>query len=161
MSDDEMNEEFEEMEDDFEPEMDEDLDDIDEDIEEEEEEAYTAPAKKKKKDDYSDTEVVETAVRANPKRMKARKSSRSVISALAGKADLEKPEGQLKAWTKMKDQTDLTLAKPYAVNAQIEDSDVIEHPNFGIGFVVEQLTDTKVTVLFEEGIKKLVCNLNR
>ncbi|MEM1348649.1 MAG: hypothetical protein AAGI01_08855 [Myxococcota bacterium] len=163
---DEMSEGIEEMEDDFEPEMEEDLDadldDIDEDLdeEEEEEEAYPAPVKKKK-DDYSDSEAVEIAVKANPKRMKARKKSQTVIGGIVQAADLEKPDGQLKAFNKMQEQTDLTLAKPYAVHATFEDNDVIEHPSFGVGFVIEQLTDTKVAVLFEEGLKKLVCNLKR
>ncbi|MBV8756299.1 MAG: hypothetical protein JO257_03420 [Deltaproteobacteria bacterium] len=47
--------------------------------------------------------------------------------------------------------TDLGNCRPYSIRDTYEDGDVVYHPVFDIGFVVEQLPDNKVEVIFRDG----------
>jgi hypothetical protein len=47
--------------------------------------------------------------------------------------------------------TDLNNCRPYSIRDTYEDGDVVHHPVFDIGFVVEQLPDNKVEVIFRDG----------
>src|SRR4051794_35778811 len=47
--------------------------------------------------------------------------------------------------------TDLGNCRPYSIRDTYEDGDVVHHPVFDIGFVVEQLPDNKVEVIFRDG----------
>ena len=46
---------------------------------------------------------------------------------------------------------DLGNCRPYSIRDTYEDGDVVHHPVFDIGFVVEQLPDNKVEVIFRDG----------
>ena len=46
---------------------------------------------------------------------------------------------------------DLANCRPYSIRDTYEDGDVVHHPVFDIGFVVEQLPDNKVEVIFRDG----------
>ena len=46
---------------------------------------------------------------------------------------------------------DLANCRPYSIRDTYEDGDVVYHPVFDIGFVVEQLPDNKVEVIFRDG----------
>jgi hypothetical protein len=46
---------------------------------------------------------------------------------------------------------DLAGSRPYSIRDTYEDGDVVHHPVFDIGFVVEQLPDNKVEVIFRDG----------
>ena len=46
---------------------------------------------------------------------------------------------------------DLAGCRPYSIRDTYEDGDVVHHPVFDIGFVVEQLPDNKVEVIFRDG----------
>ena len=48
-------------------------------------------------------------------------------------------------------ETDLGNCRPYSIRDTYEDGDVVHHPVFDIGFVVEQLPDNKVEVIFRDG----------
>ncbi len=153
-------EEIEEGGKEFEPEagevqaVDLDLEEGNDDFEEEEEESS-----KSDKDKYSES-AVETAVMANPKRAQARKKADKAIAGIISDADLSKSEGQEEAWSAIQDHLDTEHAKAYTIQVSIEETDTVNHPTFGMGLVLEELSATKVSVLFEDGIRKLVCNLS-
>ena len=150
--DDNLDESFDEFDEDFDPDMDSD-EEIDlADISDE------GPSKKSKKDDYVSDASVETALRANPKRAQARRKAANMVEGILNYAELSKPEGQLKAWEAMNEKTEATVPKKYSLKAAFAQNDTVEHAKFGIGFVLEELSDTKISVLFEDGIKKLVCD---
>jgi Zn ribbon nucleic-acid-binding protein len=46
---------------------------------------------------------------------------------------------------------DLANCRPYSIRDTYEEGDVVHHPVFDIGFVVEQLPDNKVEVIFRDG----------
>ncbi len=155
--DDNLDESFDEFDEDFDPDVDVDGDD-DIDLQDLSDES---PGKKGK-DDYVSDASVETALRANPKRAQARAQARrkaaSMVEGVLTYAELSKPEGQLKAWEAMNEKTEATVPKKYSLKDAFAQNDTVEHAKFGIGFVLEELSDTKISVLFESGIKKLVCD---
>src|SRR3954468_2934002 len=46
---------------------------------------------------------------------------------------------------------DLANCRPYSIRDTYEDGDVVHHPVFDIGFVVEHMPDNKVEVIFRDG----------
>jgi hypothetical protein len=54
-------------------------------------------------------------------------------------------------------EADLENAKPYAMDAVFVAGDVIQHPTFGPGSVIEIRSGGKMEVGFESGGKTLVC----
>src|SRR3954470_6323308 len=48
-------------------------------------------------------------------------------------------------------EADLNNCRPYSIRDTYEEGDVVHHPVFDIGFVVEQLPDNKVEVIFRDG----------
>ena len=114
-------------------------------------------------DDESLTESsCEDAVRANPKRLSAaqRRKASAVIEGLIDEAELTDPDGQKRAWNKLADKFGVEHPEPFDISTGLTANDVIDHPAFGIGFVVELIHSKKVEVLFEDGLRKLVCNVD-
>lgn len=116
-------------------------------------------------EDDEDLDLTETscedAVRANPKRLSAaqRRKASAIIEGLIDDAELSRPEGQKNAWERLQDDFGAARPRPFDINAEFDPNDVIDHPKFGLGFVVEQISPRKVEVLFSEGLKKLACNI--
>ena len=52
--------------------------------------------------------------------------------------------------------TDLNNARPYSIRDTYEDGDVVHHPVFDIGFVIELLPDNKVEVIFRDGGSRIL-----
>ncbi len=106
---------------------------------------------------------VEDAVRANPKRLSAaqRKKASAIIEGEIDKAELSDPEGQEKAWEKLEEEFGTDHPVEFDISAEINANDVIDHPKFGIGFVVELVNPQKIEVLFEDGLRKLACNIDQ
>ena len=105
--------------------------------------------------------VSENALKANPKRMTAaqRKQNKSLVEGIIDKTYFESPESAVKAFEKLREETDINAAKPYSIDVELTENDTVNHPKFGLGFVLELVSPTKVEILFEEGnILKLVCN---
>src|ERR1700704_4458882 len=48
-------------------------------------------------------------------------------------------------------ETDLGNCRPYSIRDAYEEGDVVHHPVFDIGFVIELLPDNKVEVIFRDG----------
>lgn len=120
-------------------------------------------------DDFQATEIddellekaPENAAKANPKRMSAaqRKKNRKLVEGIIDSTYFESPESAEKAYAALKEETDLAAAKPYSLDVELTENDTVDHPKFGIGFVLELVSPTKVEVLFEDGeLIKLVCN---
>lgn len=103
----------------------------------------------------------EEAVLANPKRLTVaqRKKARSIIEGIIDDAELSEPDGQKKAWDKLNEKIGVAHARAYDIKAEFTENDVIEHPRFGTGFVVELVSPKKIEVLFEDGLRKLACNI--
>jgi hypothetical protein len=51
---------------------------------------------------------------------------------------------------------DLANCRPYSIRDTYEDGDVVHHPVFDIGFVIEQLPDNKVEVIFRDGGSRIL-----
>jgi hypothetical protein len=101
------------------------------------------------------------AVKANPKRVSAaqRKKNKSLVEGIIDSTYFESPESAEKAFAKLKEETNLDAAKPYSIDVELTENDTVKHPKFGVGFVLELISPTKVEVLFEDGeLVKLVCN---
>lgn len=112
-----------------------------------------------------DDELLETApenaVKANPKRISPaqRKKNQKLVEGIIDNTYFESPESAVKAYDKLKEETNLDAAKPYSLDVELTENDTVDHPKFGVGFVLELISPTKVEVLFEDGeLVKLVCN---
>ena len=103
----------------------------------------------------------EDAVKANPKRLSAaqRKKASAIIEGLIDDAELSNPEGQKRAWDRLHEKFGADHPQPFEISADLTANDVVDHPKFGIGFVVEQINPKKINVLFEDGLRKLACNV--
>ena len=114
----------------------------------------------------SDVDLTETscedAVRANPKRLSAaqREKASAIIEGLIDDAELSEPKGQKRAWGKLNEKFGDHHPRPFDISAALTANDVIDHPKFGIGFIVELINPRKVEVLFEDGLRKLACNID-
>src|SRR5436309_1821616 len=51
---------------------------------------------------------------------------------------------------------DLANCRPYSIRDTYEEGDVVHHPVFDVGFVVEQLPDNKVDVIFRDGGSRIL-----
>lgn len=104
----------------------------------------------------------EEALKANPKRLTAaqRKKASALIEGIIDTAELTHQEGLERAWAKLNEKIGDEHARKYDIKAEFTENDVIDHPKFGIGYVVELVHPTKIEVLFEDGLKKMVCNLS-
>lgn len=103
----------------------------------------------------------ENAVKANPKRVSPaqRKKNKKLVEGIIDSTYFESPESAVKAFDKLKEETNLEAAKPYSLDVELNENDTVKHPTFGVGFVLELISPTKVEVLFEDGeLVKLVCN---
>lgn len=52
--------------------------------------------------------------------------------------------------------TDLANCRPYSIRDAYEEGDVVHHPVFDIGFVIELLPDNKVEVIFRDGGSRIL-----
>jgi len=61
------------------------------------------------------------------------------------------------AWRQVEAMVQAAAKKPYEMGLTYDKGEVIEHPQFGVGVVVNVLSPTKVEVLFPDARRKLVC----
>lgn len=148
---------FEEFEDDFDDDADLEAD-LDDDVDLEDTDTEEKAPKEEPLDVGFDEKTYEQALRANPKRLAAVQKRAGVIEQILDRSELESAEGITKAWETLNKEIDTKIAKPYTIDGAYEANQVVSHPLFGIGFVNTLLTPTKVEIVFEGGIKRLVCN---
>lgn len=60
-------------------------------------------------------------------------------------------------WLSLKESSDLSKAKPYTMKASFEQSEILDHPKFGIGFVTAA-NKGAIEVQFEDTTRSLVHN---
>ncbi len=169
MADDEEIEEGEELaddefgDDDFDGELDDGPLDDDLEIEDEDpidDEEEKPPSRSGSDDDFTSLDY-EQALKVNPKRAKMLRKRARHIEGILDAAELADPKGAAKAWKKLNENTDTKDRRAYNVADEYSENDVIEHAKFGIGFVVEILSDRKIAILFEDGLRRLVCNMKK
>lgn len=165
-------ESFEEIEEEFDGDAADDIDDDDIDLAEIDDDEVAdfddaddeAPPRRSgggsssKDDDALLTSNYEQAVKANPKRANKHQKRARIIEGVLDTAELGTPEGTAKAWNALQKQAADAKKRKYKVTDEYTENDLIHHPNFGEGYVVEILTSTKMSVLFEDGMKRLAHN---
>lgn len=157
--------------DDFEEDFDDDADldaDVDDDVEidddDDDEEGGGGGgggSSKGSRDDFAaelTEKTYEQAVRANPKRLAMVQKRASIIEGILDRSELGTPDGIKKAWELLNKEINTSVHKPYSVSEKFHENEVVSHPLFGIGFVSQILSPTKVEIVFEGGIKRLACN---
>ncbi len=140
-----------------------DLTDLDDDddvdfVEDDDDDAPRSSGGSRKDDDELLTKATEEAVVANPKRQAVQKKRARVIEGILDTAELTTEEGRTKAWAALQKQAGDAKPRKYDMKGDYTESDVVNHPKFGEGYVVEILTPTKMSVLFEEGLRRLAQN---
>lgn len=170
MADDQLDEQSEEPEDldeltddEFDADLDDELDEpLDDDLEmaEEVEIEEGKPRSRNNSDDLATLDRAQ-ALKANPKRAKMLRKRARQIEGVLDAAELKTPKGAAKAWTKLNGDTNTEIRRAYNVADDYSENDVLEHPKFGVGFVVEIMSDRKISVLFEDGLRRLVYNLQK
>lgn len=56
-------------------------------------------------------------------------------------------------------EADLSSARAYSIKSTFREKDVIEHPKFGTGLVTSTVKASKIEVIFEDGPKLLIHNM--
>ena len=75
----------------------------------------------------------------------------SVLSA----EDRASDESLKAAWKRL--TADASEVTPYSIRLKLSEGDVVKHSKFGTGVVVDMTDSTKAEVLFEDGLRRLVC----
>lgn len=106
--------------------------------------------------DDDEEEAGEPAAAPRPRR---RVSTRQATIGGVPRSKLEKPEHAAKAWAELSTKIGGDdVPAPYSIRGSYAKDTRVDHPKFGIGFVIEVSGPTKVDVLFEDGLRKLVQN---
>ncbi len=74
------------------------------------------------------------------------------------KAKVDAKSREEKKWNRMLEQADREKAISYNMNRSYTENDVIEHMKFGVGVVVKIMDTSKITVIFQDGLKNMVQN---
>jgi hypothetical protein len=64
---------------------------------------------------------------------------------------------KIPSWMSLKDSADISQAKPYNMKASFGDKEIINHPKFGIGFIVAA-NGRAIEVQFEDMPRSLIHN---
>ena len=70
-----------------------------------------------------------------------------------------KKNAEAQEWAKLSPKWDEAKAKPYSMKNAFKRNDVIKHPDFGLGQVQQLVEPNKMRVLFEPGVKLMVCTM--
>lgn len=54
---------------------------------------------------------------------------------------------------------DPARAQPYAMTSTFSEDELIDHPFFGLGLIIQEIRPNKIEVTFKEGNKILICAL--
>ncbi|MCB9520318.1 MAG: hypothetical protein H6698_01165 [Myxococcales bacterium] len=69
---------------------------------------------------------------------------------------LDDPKIAAEVWKKLHDQHKDEPTRPYAITERFASDELLQHKTFGLGFVIAVPADSKIEVLFESGVRKLV-----
>ncbi|HOT98368.1 MAG TPA: hypothetical protein PLN61_00315 [bacterium] len=84
------------------------------------------------------------------------KKAGKVVKPKKAKLTLEARE--TKKWNKLLTAADPEKAIAYSMSQGYSENDVIQHDKFGLGVVVKILDPSKISVVFEDGLKNMVQN---
>ncbi len=102
-------------------------------------------------EDYKD------AVLVNPQRARVQKHLKRSEAILG--ADLTKADEVHRIWTQLEEENNDVKPLKYSMKkSDYVETDVLAHPTLGKGYIIEILPNSKINVLFEMGVKKLVVN---
>jgi Zn ribbon nucleic-acid-binding protein len=79
------------------------------------------------------------------------------------KAQAAKPRTANKAernWEELLKDSDPKNALPYSMNTPMKKDQIIQHPSFGLGRVINCIHPNKMEVCFQSGIKLLRCKID-
>ena len=79
-----------------------------------------------------------------------------VIARLVSEEELASEETRVEAWKRLTNVPKEDI-QTYSIRLKLSEGDVISHSRFGIGVVIEMSDSTKAEVLFESGVRRLVC----
>lgn len=103
-----------------------------------------------------DSDEEEAAPAPRPRR---RPPTRPGTIGGVARSRLDKPEHALKAWEELSLHIDEAVEpEPYTIRGNYEKDSRVEHPTFGVGHVVEISGPSKIEVLFQDCLRKLVQN---
>jgi len=91
------------------------------------------------------------------KRAKSSTSARRKSKEISRQA-LNAPKRRQDLWKRRVANADPATAVAYNVFAQVAPGTLVNHSKFGLGVVLEMLAPNKADVLFEDEIRKLMCN---
>ena len=108
-------------------------------------------------DDDFDDEPEETPP---PRRKTKRKSPKQVVPMVEGipKSRLDKPDMVKKAWDKLAARLSGTEPTKYSIRECLTVDAVVDHPKFGIGYVVDIPAASKAEIIFEDRMRRMVHN---
>lgn len=84
------------------------------------------------------------------------KRTRSAVPKKPGTVSKSKAKGHIARWTELRDKND-AKPMPYTMKLNFEVGAVVEHPKFGLGFVI-LTTGQAIQVVFEDSERSLVHN---
>jgi hypothetical protein len=98
-------------------------------------------------------------VKAALKQVVERKQVDRERERLRGKLVELNSKGKLnkQVWEELTEDRDADEATEYAMSASLEALELVEHPKFGLGVVVERTEERKVCILFEDRPRLMVC----
>jgi len=100
----------------------------------------------------------------NPsKAQSAKGSSSSTKEGKSGKKQGNTKSSQNKAeklYTELLAEKDLSSATPYCMSDSYKIDEIINHKNFGLGIIIDLIPPKKMSVLFKDGYKYLVCGVS-
>ncbi len=62
-------------------------------------------------------------------------------------------------WADMMAAADQTRAIPYHLKTPVKTGFLIDHPSFGMGKILSTTRPNKMEIIFEQGVKLLLCNV--
>lgn len=93
---------------------------------------------------------------AAPKPVAAAKPRRAASKPASSKPSAAAAASKVRDYARRLEEADVTRARAYSMRDTYVIGDLVEHPRFGLGFVIDIVDPAKCGVLFDDGRKILV-----
>lgn len=87
---------------------------------------------------------------------KPAESKRARAGAAAGAAGAAPSRRRANQYEDLMEGKNMALARRYSPQEKFDPGDVVDHPTFGVGIAKNLKGDTKVEILFKDGLKLLI-----